>query len=329
MAPILDCFKNGSSKGRGFSRAAPGRLNPGFQPLREAIVFVRLFLKHALPSRQQHEDERRQRPEQSGEQKPEEPALVLPLRQPGVNEHQSFPIPESTAGQSRSDESIGKNIANNPVITPPPNSTSADLSAPGYSSTLITFFRASRRTRMPSRDVDSAGNVALAVFHPLHDARRLAALGAIRALGGVHDLLAICVFAIFAIFSPESVLSGQTPAADHFTGREQHVKAGQKARPARDAHVSSSRPLRERLRLQAGPIGRTLYSPVASPFYMTPSAFPTDGNHGIACTDDPVTYSRSATYQVITGTATIQPQSIDRNRQSGESATCQPESPAI
>lgn len=41
---------------------------------------------------------------------------------------------------------------------------------------------------------DPARNVALAVLHALHNARRLAALGAIRALGGVHHFLAICCF---------------------------------------------------------------------------------------------------------------------------------------
>src|SRR6476661_8331606 len=41
-------------------------------------------------------------------------------------------------------------------------------------------------------DVDSAGNAALTVLDALHDARRLAALGTVRALGRVHYLLAIC-----------------------------------------------------------------------------------------------------------------------------------------
>ena len=48
-----------------------------------------------------------------------------------------------------------------------------------------------------ARDINPARDAALAVFHALDDARGLAALGAIRALGGVHDLLA--VFAILAL----------------------------------------------------------------------------------------------------------------------------------
>ena len=35
------------------------------------------------------------------------------------------------------------------------------------------------------------GDAPLAVFHPLHDARGFDALGTVRALGGVHDFLAI------------------------------------------------------------------------------------------------------------------------------------------
>src|SRR4029077_8672704 len=42
-----------------------------------------------------------------------------------------------------------------------------------------------------ARDVNPARDAAFAVFHALDDARGLAALGAIRALGGVHDLLAV------------------------------------------------------------------------------------------------------------------------------------------
>src|ERR1700739_2123406 len=41
-------------------------------------------------------------------------------------------------------------------------------------------------------DVHSARNVALAVLHALHHARRLAALGAVCTLAGIHYLLAIC-----------------------------------------------------------------------------------------------------------------------------------------
>ena len=42
-----------------------------------------------------------------------------------------------------------------------------------------------------ARDVNPAGNAALAVLDALHDASGLATLGAIGALGGVHDLLAV------------------------------------------------------------------------------------------------------------------------------------------
>src|SRR5215469_11392579 len=43
-----------------------------------------------------------------------------------------------------------------------------------------------------ARDVHPAGDVALAVLHALDDAGGLAALGAVGALRGVHDFLAIC-----------------------------------------------------------------------------------------------------------------------------------------
>ena len=42
-----------------------------------------------------------------------------------------------------------------------------------------------------ARNVNPARDAALAVLDPLHNTRRLAALRAIRALGGVHDLLAV------------------------------------------------------------------------------------------------------------------------------------------
>jgi len=41
-------------------------------------------------------------------------------------------------------------------------------------------------------DENAARDAAFAVFDPLNDAGGLAALGAIRALGGVHYLLAVC-----------------------------------------------------------------------------------------------------------------------------------------
>ena len=43
-------------------------------------------------------------------------------------------------------------------------------------------------------NVDAARDIALPVFYALYDARRLAALGAIRALGCVHHLLTISRF---------------------------------------------------------------------------------------------------------------------------------------
>lgn len=43
-------------------------------------------------------------------------------------------------------------------------------------------------------DEDAAGDAALAVFDALHDAGGLAALGAVGAFGGVHDLLAVSSF---------------------------------------------------------------------------------------------------------------------------------------
>jgi hypothetical protein len=41
---------------------------------------------------------------------------------------------------------------------------------------------------------DSPGGVALAVFDAFYDPGRLAAFGAIGALGGIHNFLAVCRF---------------------------------------------------------------------------------------------------------------------------------------
>src|SRR3977135_1203863 len=43
-----------------------------------------------------------------------------------------------------------------------------------------------------ARNVNPARDAPLAVLNPFHNARSLAALRAIRALGSVHDLLAVC-----------------------------------------------------------------------------------------------------------------------------------------
>jgi hypothetical protein len=43
-----------------------------------------------------------------------------------------------------------------------------------------------------ARNENSAGDITLAVFHALHDASRLAALGAVGTLGRVHHFLAVC-----------------------------------------------------------------------------------------------------------------------------------------
>src|SRR5690349_7454349 len=51
-------------------------------------------------------------------------------------------------------------------------------------------------------DEDAAGHAALAVFHPLNDASGFAALGAVRALGGVH-LLAVRGFCDFCHVAPD------------------------------------------------------------------------------------------------------------------------------
>ena len=52
---------------------------------------------------------------------------------------------------------------------------------------LQLFEKLARR----ARDIDPAGDAAFAVFYPLDDAGGLATLGAIGALGGVHDLFAV------------------------------------------------------------------------------------------------------------------------------------------
>jgi hypothetical protein len=48
-----------------------------------------------------------------------------------------------------------------------------------------------------ARDVDSAGDAALAVLHALDDARRLAALGTVGRLRRVHYLLTVTCFGNF------------------------------------------------------------------------------------------------------------------------------------
>jgi len=49
-------------------------------------------------------------------------------------------------------------------------------------------------------NVNPAGDAALAVFHALDNARGFAALGAIRARCGVHDLLAVGCFCDFGTY---------------------------------------------------------------------------------------------------------------------------------
>src|ERR1700722_598160 len=55
-------------------------------------------------------------------------------------------------------------------------------------------------------NINPAGNVALAVLHPLDDAGRLAALGAIGALGSVHHLLAVGCFSDLSTYGHGSFL---------------------------------------------------------------------------------------------------------------------------
>ena len=57
-----------------------------------------------------------------------------------------------------------------------------------------------------ARDENASGNTTLAILNALHDARRLAALGAIRALGGIHHLLAVCCFCNLGAYCHVSVL---------------------------------------------------------------------------------------------------------------------------
>jgi hypothetical protein len=64
-----------------------------------------------------------------------------------------------------------------------------------------------------ARDIDSAGNAALAVFYALDDARRFAALGTVGRLRRVHFLLAVTCFRYFSHWSgvsPSGVVSAHT-----------------------------------------------------------------------------------------------------------------------
>src|SRR5215469_18710686 len=65
-----------------------------------------------------------------------------------------------------------------------------------------------------ARDVNAARDAAFPVFHALDDARRLAALGAIRALGGIHDLFAVGGFRDLGTYChDESLLLSNVGAA--------------------------------------------------------------------------------------------------------------------
>jgi len=55
-------------------------------------------------------------------------------------------------------------------------------------------------------NIDPAGHASLAVFHALDDARRLAALGTIRALARVHDLLSVRCFCNLRAYRHDSFL---------------------------------------------------------------------------------------------------------------------------
>lgn len=67
----------------------------------------------------------------------------------------------------------------------------------GKGARLPQFLQLLEELTARARDKDSAGNVAFAVLYTLHDAGRLAAFGAIRAFGCVHDLLAVCCLGNF------------------------------------------------------------------------------------------------------------------------------------
>jgi hypothetical protein len=75
-----------------------------------------------------------------------------------------------------------------------------------------------------ARDKDPASDASFTVFNPLRDARRFAALGTIRALGGVHFLLAIgcfCDLGHFSLLRPPSgsiLPLGRGPRSDKNLG---------------------------------------------------------------------------------------------------------------
>ena len=65
---------------------------------------------------------------------------------------------------------------------------SSAFSATSAVNSVLQFFE---ELAAGARNEDAAADIAFPVLHSLHDAGRLAALGAICALGGIHDLLAV------------------------------------------------------------------------------------------------------------------------------------------
>ena len=59
-----------------------------------------------------------------------------------------------------------------------------------------------------ARDINTAGNIPFAIFHALYDAGGFAALGTVRALGGIHHFFAIRRFGDLShgSYSPAKVM---------------------------------------------------------------------------------------------------------------------------
>src|SRR5258708_25405161 len=73
---------------------------------------------------------------------------------------------------------------------------------------LAAFLELLVKLASGTRDIDAAGDVALAVFHAFYDPRGFAALGTVGAFGSVHYLVAACCLGDFCHCesSPECVL---------------------------------------------------------------------------------------------------------------------------
>src|SRR5258708_689766 len=91
------------------------------------------------------------------------------------------------------------------------------LFRPRNTKNLIRALQLLEELARRARNIDPARYPALAVFHALHDAGRLAALGAIRALACVHHLFTVCCFCDLCAYCHGSFLLISSTCAQQST----------------------------------------------------------------------------------------------------------------